>query len=159
MKIHPSHDTYVSMSASTYDDICKNCGATDAGTELGEPCPAAPPKEEAMPEITEEEARDLRRRIEAGATLHLVEPANGRQVGGTHYHDAANGGGEQHWDRMWRLYREAWFVGNITKYVERYRGKDGIKDLLKAQHYLAKLIELETAELKAWEKEADGATK
>lgn len=51
--------------------------------------------------------------------------------------------GKQHWDRMWDLYREAWFVGNITKYVERYRDKNGVKDLIKARHYLDKLIELE----------------
>lgn len=61
-----------------------------------------------------------------------------------HYKDE---GTKQHWDRMWEMYREAWFVGNITKYVERYRKKNGIKDLEKAQHYLQKLIELETAEL------------
>ncbi len=69
--------------------------------------------------------------------------ANDTQVGGNHYREAAEGG-EQHWDKMWRLYREAWFVGNITKYVERYRDKNGVEDLKKAQHYLAKLIELET---------------
>lgn len=71
--------------------------------------------------------------------------ANDRQVGGDHYLAAAEPNGTQHWDRMWRLYREAWFVGNITKYVERYRTKDGLKDLHKARHYLDKLIELEEA--------------
>lgn len=69
--------------------------------------------------------------------------ANATQVGGEHYKTEE---GEQHWDRMWRFYREAWFVGNITKYVERYRDKNGIEDLKKAQHYLQKLIELEEAE-------------
>lgn len=69
--------------------------------------------------------------------------ANGCQVGGTHYKNEV---GEQHWDRMWRLYREAWFVGNITKYTERYRSKNGVEDLRKARHYLDKLIELEEAE-------------
>jgi hypothetical protein len=56
------------------------------------------------------------------------------------------GGAQQHWDRMWDLYREAWFVGNITKYVERYRTKNGLADLQKAKHYLQKLIELEEEE-------------
>lgn len=51
----------------------------------------------------------------------------------------------QHWDMMWELYREAWFVGNITKYVMRYREKNGVEDLKKARHYLDKLIELEEA--------------
>lgn len=57
------------------------------------------------------------------------------------------GDAPQHWDRMWELYREAWFVGNVTKYVERYRGKDGLKDLRKARTYLDKLIELEEKEV------------
>lgn len=72
--------------------------------------------------------------------------ANDEQVGGDHYRKAASGG-QQHWDRAWEKYREAWFVLNITKYVERYRLKDGIKDLEKARHYLDKLIELERREL------------
>jgi hypothetical protein len=68
--------------------------------------------------------------------------ANKSQVGGTHYIEAAKGG-EQHWDMMWRLFREEWFIGSITKYVLRYRKKNGIEDLKKAKHYLEKLIELE----------------
>jgi hypothetical protein len=67
----------------------------------------------------------------------------GRQVGGTHYRKQQERGVQQHWDRAWDLYREAWFVLNITKYVERYRDKGGIDDLKKARHYLDKLIELE----------------
>lgn len=68
--------------------------------------------------------------------------ANDRQVGGEHYrkHGAT---GEQHWDRIWRLYGHGYFIGCITKYVERYRDKNGIQDLEKARHYLDKLIELE----------------
>lgn len=65
------------------------------------------------------------------------------QVDGTHYKDVPDGV-QQHWNRMWGLYGEAWFVGNVTKYVERYRKKNGLKDLAKAKHYLDKLIELET---------------
>ena len=72
--------------------------------------------------------------------------ANDTQVGGSHYKDVSKGG-EQHWDMMWRLYREAWFVGCITKYILRYRKKNGIEDLNKARHYLEKLIELERKEL------------
>ena len=33
--------------------------------------------------------------------------------------------------------------GNCIKYLARYRDKNGIEDLMKAQHYLSKLIELE----------------
>lgn len=69
--------------------------------------------------------------------------ANQIQYGGNHYKDAP---GEQHWDMMWRLFREAWFVGNVSKYLFRYRKKNGLEDLRKARHYLDKLIELEDAE-------------
>lgn len=66
----------------------------------------------------------------------------GKQVGGTHYKELEKQG-EQHWDKCWRLYREAWFVCNITKYVERHKKREGIKDLQKARHYCEKLIEKE----------------
>jgi hypothetical protein len=32
--------------------------------------------------------------------------------------------------------------GNVVKYVSRWKNKNGIEDLKKAQHYLAKLIEV-----------------
>lgn len=69
--------------------------------------------------------------------------ANDKQIGGEHY----NKDGEQHWDRMWRLYGRGYFVGCITKYAERYHLKNGIQDLEKSKHFLEKLIELETKEL------------
>ena len=70
--------------------------------------------------------------------------ANSRQVGGNHYQV----GGEQHWDRQWRLHGAGYFVGCITKYVERYQDKNGVEDLEKARHFLDKLIELESPDLK-----------
>ena len=39
--------------------------------------------------------------------------------------------------------------GNVVKYVLRYRKKGGIEDLEKAQWYLNKLIEAETAKEKS----------
>jgi hypothetical protein len=69
--------------------------------------------------------------------------ANDRQIGGDHYNKIE---GEQHWDRIWRLHGPGYFVGCITKYVERYQDKNGVEDLQKAQHFLEKLIELETEE-------------
>lgn len=67
--------------------------------------------------------------------------ANLKQVGGDHYKK----GGEEHWDRQWRLYGRGYFVGCVTKYVERYHEKNGVQDLQKAVHFLEKLIELESA--------------
>ncbi len=79
--------------------------------------------------------------------------ANERQVGGDHYKIV----GEEHWDRVWRLWGRGYFVGQITKYLERYPQKNGLDDLKKAQHFLEKLIELEStpwtpALFETWEK-------
>lgn len=68
--------------------------------------------------------------------------ANSKQIGGDHYKK----GGEEHWDRQWRLFGPGYFVGCITKYVERYNEKNGIEDLEKAKHFIEKLIELESLE-------------
>lgn len=70
------------------------------------------------------------------------EEANSKQVGGDHYKTS----GEEHWDRIYRLYGPGYLVGCITKYVERYQKKNGKEDLKKAIHYLEKLIELEYPE-------------
>lgn len=69
------------------------------------------------------------------------DSANNTQVGGTHYKTE---GMPQHWDLMWMMFGEAWFIGCITKYLFRYKKKNGLEDLQKAKHYLEKLIELET---------------
>ena len=63
--------------------------------------------------------------------------ANDRQVGGSHYRK----GKIQHWDYVLANdipYLEAM----IIRYVGRWRDKDGMKDLRKAQHFLEKLIEV-----------------
>lgn len=66
------------------------------------------------------------------------ESALGKEVGGNHYKNMAiqpiefitkNGLG--------------FCVGNIIKYVCRYKNKNGKEDLLKAKHYIDLLIELE----------------
>lgn len=67
--------------------------------------------------------------------------ANDRQVGGTHYKK----GGEEHWDRAWRLQYDP-FQYIITKWIERWRDKGGLQDLLKAQHALDKYIEKVSSE-------------
>lgn len=80
--------------------------------------------------------------------------ANNRQVGGNHYKT----GGEEHWDRQWRLYGRGYFIGCITKYVERYHEKNGLQDLQKAQHFLEKLIELEQEEIRKLSEPVPGAS-
>lgn len=61
--------------------------------------------------------------------------ANERQVGGNHY-----AGKMQHWDYVVSN-SLGYFEGQITKYVTRWRKKNGLEDLHKAKHFLDKLIE------------------
>lgn len=69
--------------------------------------------------------------------------ANDMQVGGSHY----AGKKIQPWDAMesWMSKEEftGYLRGNVFKYMARYKDKNGMEDLLKAQHYLTKLIEIE----------------
>lgn len=70
-------------------------------------------------------------------TDQVMKPNDpGRQVGGNHY-----GGTEwQHWDWVeWNGL--GYHEGQISRYVLRWRKKDGVKDLDKAVHHLDKLIE------------------
>lgn len=59
--------------------------------------------------------------------------ANARQVGGAHYQTGAT----QHWD----LLHPEYHIGNATKYLSRWRKKNGLQDLEKASHYIEKLLE------------------
>lgn len=63
------------------------------------------------------------------------ERANDRQEGGTHYDKPI-----QHWDYV-IAQGLGYFEGQITKYVSRWRDKNGLEDLKKARHFLDKLIE------------------
>ncbi len=74
-----------------------------------------------------------------------MEKANDRQVGGQHYNTPI-----QHWDYV--VANElGYFEGQITKYVTRWRSKNGLEDLEKARHFLDKLIEVETDRIEAME--------
>lgn len=64
--------------------------------------------------------------------------ANDTQVGGDHYKCKAI----QPWDFI-AANGIGYFEGNIVKYISRWRDKNGLDDLLKARHYLDKLIEIE----------------
>jgi len=72
-----------------------------------------------------------------------MEDINAHQVGGDHYASKT----VQPWQAMesW-MSKEAfagYLQGNCIKYLARYKDKNGMEDLYKAQHYLAKLIEIE----------------
>lgn len=63
--------------------------------------------------------------------------ANEEQVGGRHYIEKAI----QPWDYI-IANNMGYLEGNIIKYVSRYKEKGGVEDLIKAAHYLDKLIEV-----------------
>ena len=66
-------------------------------------------------------------------TTSEIDP-NNRQVAGSHYKSSI-----QHWDFV--IANDLnYFEGQVTKYVARARKKNGIQDLLKAQHFLEKYI-------------------
>lgn len=63
--------------------------------------------------------------------------ANDEQVGGRHYIEKAI----QPWDFI--VANDLGYLeGCIVKYVSRYKDKGGVEDLIKAAHYLEKLIEV-----------------
>lgn len=62
--------------------------------------------------------------------------ANERQHGGEHY----KGAEYQHWDWVNDL-RMPYLPGNASKYVFRWRKKNGVVDLEKGIHYLDKCME------------------
>lgn len=63
--------------------------------------------------------------------------ANDVQVGGNHYKNQSI----QHWDYVAANDLD-YFQGQITKYVSRWKDKNGIQDLEKADHFLKKYMEL-----------------
>ena len=69
--------------------------------------------------------------------------ADDTQVGGTHYKEMP----VQPWTVMEAVLSHEEFIGflkgNVIKYSMRQGRKDGTDDLAKAQHYLAKLQEVE----------------
>jgi hypothetical protein len=61
---------------------------------------------------------------------------NERQVGGGHYKSEF-----QHWDFVLGVLGGRYLEGCLTKYASRWRKKNGLQDLDKAEHYLDKLID------------------
>jgi hypothetical protein len=67
--------------------------------------------------------------------------ANDRQVGLADYKKGYGAAAIQHWDFA-AANDFDYFQGQITKYVTRWKNKNGVKDLEKAQHFLEKYIEV-----------------
>ena len=71
----------------------------------------------------------------------MQNKANEKQVGGKHY---SKYGDFQPWDAViaWEL---GYLEGTALKYIARWRDKNGVEDILKAIHFLEKLVEVEKA--------------
>ena len=67
--------------------------------------------------------------------------ANQHQEGGSHY-----AGSFQHWDFVCECLGGRYLEGNLTKYIARWRKKNGLQDVKKALHYLLKIRELYEAD-------------
>lgn len=66
-----------------------------------------------------------------------TKQADAIQVGGDHYKKQTI----QPWDYI-IANNLGYLEGNVIKYVSRYKSKNGVEDLKKAEHYLQKLIEI-----------------
>jgi hypothetical protein len=60
---------------------------------------------------------------------------NDRQVGGDHYRK----GGIQHWDFV-VSHDYGYLEGQVSKYLARWRNKNGLQDLDKSLHFLEKIV-------------------
>lgn len=69
----------------------------------------------------------------------MNDKANNRQVGGDHYKAAY-----QHWDWVADV-ALPYLPATCSKYLKRWRKKNGLEDLEKSHHYLLKFIEVESA--------------
>jgi hypothetical protein len=70
--------------------------------------------------------------------FYTMPEANERQVGGDHYKKMSL----EHWD-LSVIYNWDPFQYQITKYVMRWRDKNGLQDLEKVVHFAQKYLEIE----------------
>lgn len=78
--------------------------------------------------------------------------ANENQIGGSHYQTT---NGYQHWDLMQDL-KLPYHPACATKYLVRWRQKNGRQDLEKALHYIDKTLEIERVRVKGMQDDVDG---
>ncbi len=65
---------------------------------------------------------------------------NEKQVAGSHY-----AGAYQHWDFVRLALQGRYLEGCATKYISRWRKKNGLQDLEKACHYVEKILDVNRA--------------
>lgn len=64
-----------------------------------------------------------------------------QQIGGSHY--KVSDESAQHWNLLPTLnFGHEYYTGQASKYLTRWRKKNGLPDLLKGQHFIEKLLDL-----------------
>lgn len=79
------------------------------------------------------------------SVLSILGETEPVQVAGTHYANKQHQPFDVMPDWMGEERFKGYLQGCVLKYICRYREKNGVEDLEKAAHYLAKLIEVEKA--------------
>lgn len=116
-----------------------------APPRAGDPPPKAPRKMRSLKQISADFHKEHNRPVPASSTALAtlpVEPANLRQIGGTHYKQMT----VQPWDVVdgWPLeQRIGYYRGNALKYLMRMGSKDqDAQEVAKGRHYIEKLLEV-----------------
>lgn len=78
--------------------------------------------------------------------MTLTPTADAKQIAGDHYKTDY-----QHWNMLLGLgYGPEYYIGQATKYLTRWRKKNGLRDLLKGQHFIEKMLEVATDRGREW---------
>lgn len=116
-----------------------------APPRAGDPPPKAPRKMRILKQVSADFHKERNRPAPATGTALATmpsEPANLRQIGGTHYKQMA----VQPWDVVdgWPLeQRIGYYRGNALKYLMRMGSKDqDAQEVAKGRHYIEKLLEV-----------------
>lgn len=89
---------------------------------------------------TEKKLAWIREQEAKNCAVKATSGINEIQYGGSHYKNKAI----QPWDYV-VANNLGYLEGSIIKYVSRWKDKNGVEDLLKARHFLDKLIEVQSA--------------
>lgn len=116
----------------SHDRGCFRCFEDQRVCERAD-CPGKP----SLQELAEANGMRLvpRKKTVVTPRGEVISP-NDKQVGGDHYQSSL-----QHWDLV-EEFEIGYLESACSKYITRWRKKNGLEDLKKSEHYLVKLISL-----------------
>lgn len=115
---------------------CPDCNPVEQAMTAQEPCPVQA-QMEGRPLPLHDGVEPRGRRIPTKPLDPYAPKANDRQVGGAHYAQEY-----QHWDFCVDA-DVPYLIGCASKYLTRWREKNGVQDLEKSLHYLQKAEEVD----------------